>query len=157
MFLPVRRLRLRQGHWHHGARNMDQQIWEGPGWRIGWNPTAERFQALLGSDSWALELTAAELADVCRLSQQLSSTMAAMTAELMDDERVACEQETSLVWLEAEGFPAGYDLRLILLTGRGGEGTWSAEAVPGLLAGLTELVHQCPSFNDLAPCLSSPN
>ena len=94
---------------------------------------------MLGSDTWALELTTPEIADVCRLSRQLADTMAAMASELMDEERITCEQETELIWLEAEGFPHHYDLRLILLTGRGGEGSWSAAAVPALLAALAEL------------------
>ena len=68
--------------------------------------------------------------------------MTAMASELMDEERIACEQETALVWLEAKGFPHHYDLRLILLTGRGGEGTWPAAAVPDLLATLEHLVNR---------------
>ena len=122
--------------------SLSRQLWEGPGWRVGWNPTASPFTALLGSDTWALEFTSAELTDVCRLGQQLASTMTAMASELMDEERIACEQETALVWLEAKGFPHHYDLRLILLTGRGGEGTWPAAAVPDLLATLEHLVNR---------------
>ncbi|MEO1591366.1 MAG: DUF1818 family protein [Cyanobacteria bacterium J06632_22] len=118
---------------------LSRQLWEGSGWRVGWNPAAAEFTALLGSEAWALELTTPELADVCRLSQQLADTMVAMGNELMDEERITCEQETERIWLEAEGFPHCYDLRLILLTGRGGEGTWPAAAVPALLATLARL------------------
>lgn len=118
---------------------LSRKLWEGVGWRLGWNPSAAEFTGLLGGDAWALEVTTAELADVCRLGRHLAETMAAMAAELMDAERITCEQETTLVWLEAEGFPDQYDLRLILLTGRGGEGTWPAAAVPFLLAALGNL------------------
>jgi len=121
------------------ASALSRQLWEGPGWRVGWNPTAPEFTALIGSDTWALELTTTELADVCRLSRQLAETMTAMASELMDEERITCEQETANVWLEVEGFPQQYDLRLILLTGRGGEGTWAAAAVPGLLTVLARV------------------
>ena len=115
---------------------------EGDGWRVGWNCASTEFQALVGSDTWAMELTAAEFEDFCRLSQQLADTMATMANELMDGERIACGQETELVWLEAEGFPHQFDLRLMLLTGRCGEGNWPAAAVTGLLKGLVELRQQ---------------
>ena len=121
------------------ADALSRKLWDGPGWRVGWNPTAPKFTAMIGSDSWSLELTTAEIADVCRLSGQLAATMAALAHELMDEERVTCEQETAQIWLEAEGFPQQYDLRIILLTGRGGEGSWTAAAVPHLLAALASL------------------
>jgi hypothetical protein len=41
--------------------------------------------------------------------------------------------ESDLLWLESEGFPHAYSLRLILLTGRRAEGAWSEAAVPDLV------------------------
>jgi len=38
-----------------------------------------------------------------------------------------------LLWLQVEGYPHAYNLRLILNTGRCAEGNWAAEAVPGLV------------------------
>jgi hypothetical protein len=110
-----------------------RQLKSGAGWRLGWD-TEATFQGLVGTDDWAVELTEAELKDFCQLALQLSETMQQMQAELMDQERISCEAETALVWLEVEGLPAAYQLRFILLTGRRAEGEWPAAAVPGLLA-----------------------
>jgi len=111
----------------------------GSGWRVGWNPNAPVYQGLVGGEDWAVELTTAELDDFCRLLEQLSQTMSQMAAELMDEERIACEAETDLLWMEVEGYPGAYELRLILNSGRGCEGNWAAAAVPGLLGAIATL------------------
>jgi hypothetical protein len=111
----------------------------GAGWRIGWDDTADAFQGLVSGADWALELTAAEFDDFRRLALQLAATMRDMATVLMAEERVTCEQETATLWIEAEGYPAAYGLRFILLTGRRGEGAWPAEVVPELLAALPHL------------------
>lgn len=112
---------------------MAQQLKSGKGWRLGWNPEAKEFQGLVGGDDWAIELTEAELEDFCRLAMQLALTMNQMNQELMDEERIGCEAESNLLWLEAEGFPQSYSLRFILLTDRRGEGFWAESAVPDLI------------------------
>ena len=56
-----------------------------------------------------------------------------MASELMDEEKIACEAESDLLWMEVEGYPSAYSLRFILNTGRRGEGSWEAAAVPSLL------------------------
>jgi len=112
---------------------MSRILKSGTGWQIGWDPAAEVFRGLVGTDDWALELTEAELSDFCRLVGQLADTMEQMQEQLMDQEAIACEVESDLVWLEAEGYPTAYSLHLILLNGRRGEGRWLAEAVPELL------------------------
>ncbi|MFE4105025.1 DUF1818 family protein [Almyronema epifaneia] len=116
-----------------------RQIKSGQGWRLGWDPEAPEFRGLLGGEHWALELTAAELEDFCRLTLQLATTLQQISAELMAEERITCEAESELLWLEVEGYPQSYSLRFILFTGRGGEGAWppgtAAEvirAIPGL-------------------------
>ncbi|NET47722.1 MAG: DUF1818 family protein [Merismopedia sp. SIO2A8] len=116
-----------------------RQLKRGDGWRVGCFPNAELFQGLVGSDTWSLELTTTEFNDFCRLALQLSDTMAAMAAELMDEERISCEAESESIWLEVEGFPHAYTMHLILLTGRRGEGMWSDAAVPKLLQALQEI------------------
>ena len=78
----------------------------------------------MGGDRWAVEMTQLEFADFCRLTLQLAETLKTMSAELMDEERIACEQETEHIWIEIEGFPHRYGLRFILLQGRGVEGAW---------------------------------
>ncbi len=62
-----------------------------------------------------------------------------MATELMAEERITCEAESAHLWLEVEGYPQSYGLRLILLTGRRGEGTWFPAAVPGLLQAIPSL------------------
>ena len=103
---------------------------EGQGWRLGWNPDAIVFKGLVGGDGWALELTTAEFEDFCRLVLQLVDTLQAMAEELMDEERIACEQETDRIWVEVEGYPKAYSLRFMLLTGRQAEGHWPATVTP---------------------------
>ncbi|MDJ0735159.1 MAG: DUF1818 family protein [Nostocaceae cyanobacterium] len=112
---------------------MDRVLKTGIGWRIGWNPSAPKYKGLVGTDDWAIELTAAELDDFCRLLAQLADTMKQMTTELMDEEKITLEAESDLLWMEVEGYPHGYCLRFILNSGRCAEGKWNAEAVVGLL------------------------
>ena len=118
---------------------MTAMLKEGTGWRLGWDDERDIFKALVGGEHWALELTSDEFEDLRRLASQLAETMATMAAELMPDERITCEQETSLLWMEADGFSHSYSLRFILLSGRGGEGTWPATIVPILLDGLDRI------------------
>lgn len=112
---------------------MDRLIKSGEGWRIGWNPNASKYKGLVGGEDWAIELTEAELNDFCRLLAQLAETMSKMAEELMDEEKIACEAESDLVWLQVEGYPHTYNLRLIVNCDRGCEGNWPASAVPALL------------------------
>ena len=73
--------------------------------------------------------SAGEFADFCRLFEQLATTMNQMAEELMEEERIACEAESELLWLEVEGYPTFYSLRLILHQGRRCEGNWTEQAV----------------------------
>jgi hypothetical protein len=111
----------------------------GDGWRIGWDAQADLFKGLVGTDDWALELTEAEMQDFCRLAGQLTETMCQMQGELMPEEKIACNMESDLVWLEAEGYPDAYDLHLIVLTGRRGEGHWAAPSIPHLMHAIQTL------------------
>ncbi len=112
---------------------------QGDGWRLGWDPTAPIFKALLAGADWSIELTEAEFNQFCRFSQRLSDTMAQMSDELMESEKIACEAEDDLIWLEAEGYADAFTLRFILLEGRRAEGGWPAEAVPQILQALPSL------------------
>jgi hypothetical protein len=119
----------------------DQQRYmkEGQGWRLGWDPAVPVYQGLLGGVSWALELTAPEFQDFCRLAQQLAQNMGTMAAELMDEERITCEAESDLIWLEADGFAHDFTLRFILTTGRQVEGQWNETAAAELISALAGL------------------
>ncbi|QSJ15851.1 DUF1818 family protein [Nostoc sp. UHCC 0702] len=112
---------------------MERLIKSGSGWRIGWNPNAPKFKGLVGTDDWAVELTEAELNDFCRLLAQLADTMRQLAAELMDEEKIACEAESDLLWMEVEGYPHEYSLHFILNTERCAEGKWNPASVAGLL------------------------
>ena len=118
---------------------MERLLKSGKGWRIGWNPTASEYKGLVGTSEWAMELTEAELNDFCRLLGQLVQTMSQMAGELMDQERIACEAESELLWIEVEGFPHSYELRLILNRGRRCQGYWS-EGAAGELAQATQIL-----------------
>jgi hypothetical protein len=119
---------------------MERILKSGTGWRLGWNPIAEPYKALVGTDDWSLELTAAEFQDFGHLVRQLAHTMAQMSQQLMDEEAIACEAATDRLWIEVEGYPQAYSLHLIVLTGRRGEGCWTATAVPPLVAALDTLL-----------------
>lgn len=112
---------------------MERLVKSGEGWRIGWNPNAVKYKGLVGGDDWAIELTEAELNDFCRLLVQLAETMRKMAEELMDEEKIACEAESDLLWLEVEGYPHAYNLHLLVNSDRRCEGNWPTTAVPGLL------------------------
>ncbi|QDZ41137.1 DUF1818 family protein [Euhalothece natronophila Z-M001] len=112
---------------------MDRILKKGEGWRLGWNPYETQYKGLVGTDNWAFELTESEFVDFCRLLLQLAKTMAEMKNELMDEERIACEAESDTLWLEAEGYPDNFSIRLILQTSRRAEGNWSENAVKELI------------------------
>ena len=118
---------------------MTRYLKSGDDWRIGWRPHAAKYQGMVGADSWAIELTAAELADFCRLLKQLAATMETMANELMDEEKISCEAETELLWLEVSGYPHNYSLRLILNGDRRCEGNWHAGVVFDLLQAIASL------------------
>jgi hypothetical protein len=112
---------------------VSRQLRSGTGWRVGWDANAPIFQALVGADDWAVELTQAEFSDFCRFAQQLSDTVAHLRAELMDEETITCEATSEHLWMEVRGYPYQYQLSFILLTGRRAEGIWSATATQEVL------------------------
>ena len=114
-------------------------IKSGNGWRIGWNPQGKKYPGLIGTEDWAIELTEPELNDFCRLLSQLVETMHQMESELMDEEKIACEAETELLWMEVEGYPHAYSLRLILNCDRRCEGNWDTGVVTELAAAVQTL------------------
>ena len=118
---------------------MEQLIKNGDGWRVGWHPHGEKYPGLVGTNDWAIELTEAELKDFCRLLDQLVSTMSQMETELMDEEKINCEAETALLWMEVEGFPQNYTLRLILNCDRRCEGNWPGGVAPELIIAFNSL------------------
>ena len=121
---------------------MSRLLKKGKGWRIGWHPEAEKYQGLIGSESWAIELTAIEFKEFYRLLRQLTDTIAQMATELMDEERIAIEAESDLMWLEIEGYPHSYSLRLILHRDRRCEGNWEAGIASELVLVMQRIVEE---------------
>ena len=118
---------------------MSRVLKEGPGWRLGWDPNRTDYPALIGGQAWAVELQPEEFADLRRLALQLAETMAAMGDELMDEERICCEAESEQLWLEVEGFPRSYGLRLILQRSRRAELGWEPAATGEFLQAIAAL------------------
>lgn len=121
---------------------MSRLLKKGQGWRIGWHPEAEKYQGLIGSETWAIELTAIEFKELYRLLHQLTDTMAQMATELMDEERIAIEAESDLMWLEIEGYPDSYSLRLILHRDRRCEGNWEAGVASELILVMQRIMEE---------------
>ena len=109
---------------------MPRLLKKGQGWRLGWHPEAEKYKALVGNDAWAIELTAAEFRELYRLLTQVRESMQQIATELMDSERIAIAAESEMMWLEAEGFPEYYSLRLILHQERRCEVNWDEGVIP---------------------------
>ncbi len=114
-------------------------IKQGQGWRVGWNPQQQEYPALLAGEHWAVELTASEFEQFGALLQQLIATLDQMAAELMAEEKITCEAEGNLVWMEVQGYPHSFDLHFILNRGRRAEGTWPRAIAPELIQALNTL------------------
>ncbi|WP_299492248.1 DUF1818 family protein [Acaryochloris sp. IP29b_bin.137] len=114
---------------------MDRQLKEGKGWRLGWQPSAT-FPALLGTNQWAVELTATEFVDFRRLLLQLIDSVAQLQDQLMVEETIACEASSDLIWVEVRGYPQQFNLSFILLSGRRAEGQWSVESTAELVGAI---------------------
>ncbi len=112
---------------------MDRQLKEGDGWRLGWQPSAETFQGLIGTNNWAVELTEPEFLDFRRLLQQLVDAIEQMSDELMNEESIACDASSDLIWMAISGYPHQFTLSFILLSGRRAEGEWDVSSTAELI------------------------
>ena len=121
---------------------MSRLLKKGQGWRLGWHPEAEKYQALIGNDAWAIELTAVEFKELYRLLVQISETMEQIATELMDSERIAIAAESDLMWIEAEGFPDNYSLRLILHQERRCEVNWDQGVAVDLRLAMRRIIEE---------------
>ncbi len=116
------------------------QLLRGEGWRVGRRPQDPPYTALVGSETWALELTEAEWQDLGRGLQQLQADLQAAQAHLMEEESITLEHQTERLTLIATGFPHHYQLYLQLHSGRRGEGQWPAEVIPEFKAAVERLM-----------------
>lgn len=104
----------------------------GQNWRVGWDDEAGVFKGLLGADDWSVELTEAEFNEFLRLLSSLSDAIESMRSELMDEEAIAIDQESELLWMQVDGFPDAYSISFMLQTGRRADGHWKAEPAAAL-------------------------
>jgi len=133
------------------------RISEGPGWRLQAEPSRPFFPALIGTDTWAVELTAGELGALRRAILTLRQQWQDLQPSLMPEEQLDLEVDLTLEQGISDGPPgslhvalsgvgASWALRFVLSPSPGGravEGSWSAAASPLLaaaLAGLPELL-----------------
>ncbi len=106
---------------------------------MGYEPDRPTYQGLLGGDSWAIEVTGAELRDFLALSDRILGVVAALTEELVDEESFSCELHTERLTLGVSGLPASYRWHLQVHQGRRGEGFWDYGAVQEMGAALPEV------------------
>jgi hypothetical protein len=106
----------------------------GSGWRFGRNLNQHPYTTLLGSDTWAVELTEREWQSFFLGLKRLWQTFTEIQNELMPEEAITLEQQTPELTLILTGIPP-QQIRLFLQihTGRGAEGFWEPEAVFALV------------------------
>ncbi|MFM7886502.1 MAG: DUF1818 family protein [Pseudanabaena sp.] len=122
-------------------QNSSKKLLRGDGWRIGFRSDVDIYKGLVGSDSWAIELTEGEFKDFCKLASQLAETMQVMATELSDEEKICCTLETEDICLEVNGYPHAFNLHFQLLAGRRSEGFWDEVAVHFLMEAITHLLN----------------
>ena len=108
-------------------------IKKGKGWRIGWRADAPVYKGLIGTDYWAIEMTQEEMQDFTSLLIKINQVMVDMSEHLMDEEKITCELDTNLLWLEARGFPHEYSLTVIFSQQRSCEVFFPADVIPSLI------------------------
>ena len=118
---------------------MTKYLLSGEGWRLGYSPDAEIFVGLVGAENWAIELNQQEFQNFCRISIQLTETMAAMQSELSEEETLTCSAQTDDIYMEASGLGDHFTIHLQLLNGRRGEGIWSNQAISELLEAVKQM------------------
>lgn len=115
------------------------QLLRGEGWRVGRRPQTPPYTALIGADSWALELTEPEWQDLCDGLDRIQADLKAAQAHLMDEEAITLEHQTERLTLIATGSPQRHQIYVQLHTGRRAEGQWLAEVIPQVRAAVARL------------------
>jgi Domain of unknown function (DUF1818) len=129
------------------------QICEGPGWRLQAEPSRPLFPALIGTDTWAIELSACELGALRRAVVTLRQQWQELRPTLMPEEQLDLEVDLTLEQGTSDGHSGSlhvalsgdclsWTLRFVLNPAPGSravEGSWSAAASPLLAAALEGL------------------
>ena len=103
---------------------------EGAGWRLAVDPSRDGYQALIGGEGWAIELSLEELASLSALCVRLQEQHLAIADQLMAEEAIEIALEQAPWWLELSGDRERWGLRFVLSApnGRGAEGMWQPPA-----------------------------
>ena len=101
---------------------------EGPGWRIIRDSSRDNFSTLIGGESWAIELNQFEWETLVKVVIDLSDQYRDMKDQLMGEEDITLELE-STPWLAIlKGDQNGWNLKLVLdsndSSNRGAEVFW---------------------------------
>ena len=102
---------------------------EGAGWRLAVDPSRDGYQALIGGEGWAIELSLDELASLSSLCLRLQEQHLALADQLMAEEAIEIALEQG---------PWG--LRFVLTSpgGRSAEGMWNTPASAELCLALAK-------------------
>ena len=87
---------------------------EGPGWRIIRDSSRDNFSTLIGGDNWAIELNQQEWENLVRVVNDLSNQYRNIKDQLMGDEDITLELESSPWVAILKGNQYGWNLKLIL-------------------------------------------
>lgn len=111
---------------------------EGPGWRFARDPSRGQYQVLIGGQTWAFELTAAEWKELLALIGALEDQHRSLSEQLMKEESIGLEMERGDWWASLEGDRTQWQLSLVLTgnQGRGVEGHWPASAAMAVVAAM---------------------
>ena len=103
---------------------------EGSGWRLAIDPSRDGFQALIGGEGWALELSLQEFQQLRSLVAKLLEQHEAIADQLMAEEQIEICLEEGSWWLELRGDFQHWSLRFVLSGGvaRGAEAGWPVPA-----------------------------
>ena len=113
---------------------------EGPGWRLAVDSSRSGYQALIGGDGWAIELSLDELSQLKSLCGRLQDQHLAIADQLMAEEAIEIALEQGPWWLELSGDRERWCLRFVLSgpSGRGAEGGWQPPASAELCLALAK-------------------
>ena len=113
---------------------------EGPGWRLAVDLARPGYQALIGGDGWAIELSLDELSQLKSLCGRLQDQHLAIADQLMAEEVIEIALEQGPWWLELSGDRERWCMRFVLSSpsGRGAEGSWQPLASSELCLALAK-------------------
>ena len=114
---------------------------EGSGWRLAIDPSRDGFQALIGGEGWALELSLQEFQQLRSLVASLLEQHGAIADQLMAEEQIEICLEEGSWWLELRGDCQHWSLRFVLSGGaaRGAEAGWSVPASSAMALALAQV------------------